>query len=280
MNSKIYKQADSRWGNLPYPTKAYKFASNGCGCCAVTHCVIEIPKYANYTPADVRPYMVAQGFATKGHGTTWDGITKTLEHYGFKVETPNINSSMTSAWNLLNKTGAPKMGILLFRAGQRNGCRWTSGGHYVQFADYRVKDGKHYFYTKDSGGRNHSGWTWGCYETYMRGLLPKIWIITAMPNAPAPAPKPTPSKPAKGTYTGLIPTPTIKKGTKADKVKTLQKFLNWYGGYGLAVDGICGKGTVNAIKKFQKAEGITADGIYGKNTHDKAYAYKKKVNPR
>jgi murein L,D-transpeptidase YcbB/YkuD len=37
---------------------------------------------------------------------------------------------------------------------------------------------------------------------------------------------------------------------------------------------------VNAIKKFQKAEGITADGIYGKNSHDKAYAYKKKVNPR
>lgn len=275
-NSKIYKQADSRWGNLPYPTKAYKFASNGCGCCAVTHCVIEIPKYANYTPADVRPYMVSQGFATKGHGTTWDGITKTLEHYGFKVETPNINSSMTSAWNLLNKTGAPKQGVLLFRAGTRGGVRWTSGGHYVAFLDYKVTNGKHYFYTKDSGGRHHDGWY--CYETTMRGLLPKIWIVTAKPNSPAPAP--TPSKPAKGTYTGLIPTPTIKKGTKADKVKTLQKFLNWYGGYGLVVDGICGKATVNAIKKFQKAEGITADGIYGKNTHDKAYAYKKKVNPR
>ena len=275
MNSKIYRQADSRWGNLPYPTKAYKFASNGCGCCAVTHCVIEIPKYANYTPANIRPYMVGQGFATKGHGTTWDGITKTLEHYGFTVATPNINSSMTPAWNYLNKPGAPKMGVLLFRGGSRGGVRWTNGGHYVAFLDYKVVNGKHYFYTKDSGGRHHDGWY--CYETTMKGLLPKIWIITAKPNTPAP--KPTP-KPAKGTYTGAIPSPTIKKGTKGDKVKALQRFLNWYGGYGLVVDGICGKATVNAIKKFQKAEGLTADGIYGKNTHDKAYAYKKKVNPR
>jgi hypothetical protein len=218
--------------------------------------------------------MVEQGFATKGHGTTWNGITKTLEHYGFKVETPNINSSMTAAWNLLNKTGAPKQGVLLFRGGSRGGVRWTNGGHYVAFLDYRVTNGKHYFYTKDSGGRHHDGWY--CYETTMRGLLPKIWIVTAKPNTPTP--KPTP-KPKKGTYTGTIPTPTIKKGTKGDKVKALQKFLNWYGGYGLVVDGACGKNTVNAIKKFQSAEGIKADGIYGKNSYAKAKAYKK-VNPR
>ena len=278
MNKTIYRQADSRWGNLPYPTKAYKFASNGCGCCSVTHCLIEVDKYKNYTPKDVRPYMVAQGFATKGHGTTWDGITKTLEHYGFKVATPNINSSMTSAWTLLNKKDAPKIGILLFRGGSRNGCRWTNGGHYVMFADYRVENGKHYFYTKDSGGRKHDGWTWGCYETYMKGLLPKIWIITAKPSEPKPAP--TPSKPAKGTYTGVIPTPTVRKGTTGDKARNLQKFLNWYGGYGLAVDGIFGTKSVDALKKFQKAEGSkTCDGIYGTWTQGKAKAYKKQVNP-
>lgn len=279
MQKTIFRQADSRWGNLPYPTSAYKFASNGCGCCSVTHCLIEIPKYAKYTPKDVRPYMVKQGFATKGHGTTWDGITKSLEHYGFKVATPNINSSMKKAWELLNKPNAPRIGILLFRGGQRNGVRWTSGGHYVMFADYKMSGGKHYFYTKDSGGRKHDGWY--CYETYMKGLLPKIWIVTAKPAEPkketTPTPKPTPSR--KGTYTGTIPTPTIKNGTKGDKVKNLQKFLNWYGKYGLAVDGICGSKTVTALKKFQKSEGITADGIYGKNTQAKAKAYKK-VSPR
>ena len=279
MQKTIFRQADSRWGNLPYPTSSYKFASNGCGCCSVTHCVIEIPKYAKYTPKDVRPYMVKQGFATKGHGTTWDGITKSLEHYGFKVSTPNIGSSMTPAWTLLNKKDAPKMGVLLFRAGSRNGVRWTSGGHYVAFLDYKVENGKHYFYTKDSGGRKHDGWY--CYETYMKGLLPKIWVITAKPSEPKPTPTPTP-KPTlsrKGTYTGVIPNPTIKKGSKGSGVGNLQKFLNWYGNYGLKVDNICGNATANAIGKFQAKEGLKADKIYGKLSWGKAKAYKKQVSP-
>ena len=274
MNSKIYRQADSRWGNLPYPTKSYRFASNGCGCCACTHNIIEIPKYANYTPANVRPYMVSQGFATRGHGTTWNGITKTLQHYGFEVAHPDISKGMTSAWNYLNRKDAPKQGVLLFRAGSRNGVRWTSGGHYVAFLDYKVSNGKHYFYTKDSGGRKHDGWY--AYEIYMKGLLPQIWIVTKNPYTPAPTPKPTPSTPKKGTYTGIIPTPTIRRGTKGDKAKNLQKFLNWYGGYGLAVDGIFGPKSVKALKAFQKSEGSkTCDGIYGVWTHSKAKAYKK-----
>ena len=246
MNSKIYRQADSRWGSLPYPTKAYSFAGNGCGCCACTHNIIEIPKYANYTPADVRPYMVGQGFATKGHGTTWDGITKTLQHYGFTVAVPNINSSMTPAWTYLNKPGAPKQGVLLFRGGSRGGVRWTNGGHYVAFLDYRVTNGKHYFYTKDSGGRHHDGWY--CYETTMRGLLPKIWIVTAKPNSPAPTPTPPKPKSYKLTVDG--------KWGKQTTITTQHIF-------GLKEDGICGKATWKAI---QKKVGTTADGVEGKNT--------------
>ena len=45
MNSKIYRQADSRWGSLPYPTKKYSFAGNGCGCCACLHVIIELEKF-------------------------------------------------------------------------------------------------------------------------------------------------------------------------------------------------------------------------------------------
>lgn len=278
MNSTIYRQADSRWGALPYPTKRYKFASNGCGCCACTHNIIEIPKYEKYTPKDVRPYMVKQGFATQGHGTTWAGITKTLEHYGFEVATPNIEKSMKGAWELLNKDGAPRQGVLLFRGGVRNGCRWTNNGHYVAFTDYKMENGKHYFYTKDSGGRKHDGWKWGCYETYMKGLLPKIWIVTTKPDTPKPTPTPTPTPTPKRSYNGTIPTPTIKNGSKGTNVKNLQKFLNWYGGYKLVVDGICGKKTVAALKKFQKKEGLKVDGIYGAKSQAKAKAYKR-VNP-
>lgn len=270
MNSKIYRQADSRWGNLPYPTKSYRFASNGCGCCACTHNIIEIPKYANYTPANVRPYMVGQGFATKGHGTTWNGITKTLQHYGFEVAHPGISSSMTPAWNYLNKSGAPKQGVLLFRAGVKGGVRWTSGGHYVAFLNYKVQNGKHYFYTKDSGGRHHDGWY--CYETTMRGLLPQIWIVTKKPNTPAPAPTPTPAPTRK--YSGNIPAPTLKRNSKGARVEQLQRFLNWYGGYGLAVDGKFGSKTKAALIKFQKANGLAKDGIYGPKTHAKVKTFK------
>ena len=276
MNSKIYRQADSRWGNLPYPTKAYRFASNGCGCCSCTHNIIEIDKYKNYTPADVRPYMVSQGFATKGHGTTWAGITKTLQHYGFEVAHPDIGRSMASAWTILNKSGAPKQGVLLFRKGVKGGVRWTSGGHYVAFLNYKVQNGKHYFYTKDSGGRHHDGWY--CYETTMSGLLPQIWIVTKKPSTPAPTPKPTPKPTPTPTpskkYSGTIPSPTLKFKSKGDRVENLQKFLNWYGGYGLVVDGRFGKLTKNAVKKFQNKNGLKADGIYGPKTYAKAKTFK------
>ena len=269
-NPKIYRQADSRWGSLPYPTKSYRFGSNGCGCCSCLHNIIEIDKYKNWTPKDLRPYMVSQGFATKGHGTTWNGITKTLQHYGFEVAHPSISKGMTPAWNLLNKKDAPKQGVLLFRAGIRNGVRWTSGGHYVAFVDYKVQNGKHYFYTKDSGGRKHDGWY--CYETYMKGLLPQIWIVTKKPNTPAPKPTPAPT-PAK-KYTGVIPTPTLKKGNKGNKVKYLQKFLNWYGSYGLKVDGVFGAKTKAALESFQKKTGLKVDGIYGAKSYAKAKTFK------
>ena len=81
-NDAIYKQFDSRWGNLPYPVLPSTMASSGCGCCAVTHCAIERAKYATYTPKDVQPFM--KQYAERGHGTYWVGITKGLEHYGLK----------------------------------------------------------------------------------------------------------------------------------------------------------------------------------------------------
>ncbi len=173
MRSAIFRQYDTRWGSLGYPTKAYSFADNGCGCCACTHLVIEKDKYKDYTPKTLRKYMVAQGYATYGNGTTWDGITKTLEHYGYDVVKPNISTSMDAAWKELDKGN--RAGILLFSAGSRGGITWTSGGHYVAFTAYKKQNGKHYFYTKDSGGRHNDGWH--CYEDHMKYLLPQIWIV-------------------------------------------------------------------------------------------------------
>ena len=275
MNQKIYRQADSRWGSLPYPTSSYKFASNGCGCCAVTHCAIEIDKYKNYTPADVRKYMVQ--FATKGHGTKWDGITKGLQNYGYNVHW-NQKDSMSDIWKVL-KTSL-KRGVLLMGSSKGGSKKilWTTSGQYICYVDWKYENGDYWIYIKDSGCRTKDGKRdgWFSYKQHLKGDVRQVWICTSLKEQPKPTP--TPSKPAKGTYTGTIPAPTIKKGSKGDKVKYLQKFLNWYGGYGLSVDGKCGSKTVAALKKFQKAEGITADGIYGKNSQAKAKVYKK-VSP-
>lgn len=53
---------------------------------------------------------------------------------------------------------------------------------------------------------------------------------------------------------------TLKKGSRGNEVKILQQALNLY------PDGIFGPLTEEAVKEFQKANGLTADGIVGTKT--------------
>lgn len=256
MSSNIYRQADSRWGSLVYPSRPYTLARSGCGCVSVLHCLLENPKYANYTPATIRPYM--KQYATRGNGTLWKGIKAGLEHYGYTVKDPNISGSMSKAWEELNKGN--RIGVILFRAGTRGGVKWTGGGHYVCFVDYKVKGNKHYFRTKDSSGRKHDGWY--CYETTMKGLMPKIWIAKRKTHD------------VKGKYAGELPTATLKKNVKNKaEVKLWQSFLNATMKAGLAVDGKFGNLTDSWTCQFQYVTGIIEDGRVGKTTIAKAKKY-------
>lgn len=261
MNKNIFRQYDSRWGSLKYPSGGYTMKNSGCGCCAVTHVAIENPKYANYTPADVRKFMVT--YATKGHGTKWVGITKGLENYGYNVHF-NSKDNMTTIFKVLSSS--LKRGVILFgnKKGP-DGTKWADGGHYIGFVDYKIENGKHYFYLKDSGGRKHDKW-W-CYEKSMRGDVKQVWICTSLKEEPKPIPKPT------GKYDGTIPTPTLQSGSTGNDVQLLQKFLNWYGNFGLKLDGDFGDKTLGAVKSFQKASGLTADGIYGIKSQAKAKTF-------
>ena len=69
--------------------------------------------------------------------------------------------------------------------------------------------------------------------------------------------------------------PQLKKGHVDDSVKVLQTILNYLGYNCGTVDGIFGSDTDTAIKKYQKAQGLSADGIVGKDTW-KALIYGKK----
>lgn len=53
---------------------------------------------------------------------------------------------------------------------------------------------------------------------------------------------------------------TLKRGSKGEEVKTLQRKLN------LIADGIFGPITEEAVKAFQKVNGLTVDGIAGPKT--------------
>lgn len=59
----------------------------------------------------------------------------------------------------------------------------------------------------------------------------------------------------------------LKKGSKGDEVKEVQRRLKKWGYYSGSVDGVFGNGTRAAVIAFQKKNGLTADGVVGKATY-------------
>lgn len=262
-----YKQADSRWGKKNYNGSS-SMATAGCGPTSVAMLAYAVDGKTN--PWDVAKYMQKHGYAIRNNGTAWAGIPAAMKAFGLQDVKEVVK--MTDVWNYLSKGYCADF---LFGSGSRGGITWTSSGHYVAVTDYKVKNGKHYLYTRDSGGRNHTGWY--CYETQMRGLIPKVWVGLVPKGKTAPAS--TNTKP-KTKYTGIIPKPTLKKGSKGDSTKNLQKFLNWYHpAWNLKVDGIFGSDTAYAVCGFQDMEGLKDDGIYGEKSYAKANAYKQNTTP-
>lgn len=167
MNPNIYRQADPRWGSLPYPVSSSPVSTDGCGLCAVTHCAIEKDQYKNYTPKDIHSFM--RQYAVTGNGTRWDGIDAGLKKY---VGNCKRFDDMTAFWNELSKGN--RIGVILFRSGSGpDGTVWTSSGHYIAFVGYKLSGGNHWLYMKDSGGRCHDGWF--SYEKSMKNCIQFTW---------------------------------------------------------------------------------------------------------
>ncbi len=296
MNSKIFRQYDGPWAKKPYPTKGCTVSGAGCGLVACTHIAIEQDRYKNWTPENLRPYMLK--YAVAGQGTTWDGITKTLQYLGHKVKYITEATPMKDAFAELNKGN--RIGIILFYGGYSkrykkwyrtpDGTVWTGNGHYMMFGAYKYEDNKHWFYMKDSGGRKHDGWY--SYEKSMKGCVGQMWIVERINpiKATTPTVKPSTTTDGKLVVDGVGGGATVKAmqrflGTTQDGkisgqskacakyypslkaveygkggsvcVRNLQRWL------GITQDGIWGKGTSTAL---QKKIGVTADGIFGKGS--------------
>lgn len=60
--------------------------------------------------------------------------------------------------------------------------------------------------------------------------------------------------------------PTLRRGSNGELVKYVQKYLNDTIGAGLEPDGIFGAKSEDAVKAFQKKNGLTVDGVVGPKT--------------
>ena len=259
-----YKQADSRWGKKNYNGSS-SMATAGCGptACAMIAYGID----GKTTPLDTMKYMQKHGYAIRNNGTAWNGIPACLKAFG--LENVQEVAKMEKVWELMSKG---YVGVFLFRGGSRGGITWTTAGHYIAVTGYKYQNGKHYIYTRDSGGRNHTGWY--AYETTMKGLIPKIWL-GSMPKTVKKSTSALNTSAQK--YTGAMPSKTIKKGSKGEDVVKWQRFLKWIG-YSLKDDGDFGGVTEGFTKDCQKKLGFTGkdvDGIVGTKTIKKAKAYQK-----
>lgn len=68
--------------------------------------------------------------------------------------------------------------------------------------------------------------------------------------------------------TALVQTVAVlRQGSQGNEVKEVQRRLHEWGYYSGAVDGIYGSGTAEAVRAFQKKNGLTADGVVGKATY-------------
>ncbi|MDE7400503.1 MAG: spore cortex-lytic enzyme [Clostridia bacterium] len=65
-----------------------------------------------------------------------------------------------------------------------------------------------------------------------------------------------------------VQTAVLRQGSKGGEVKEVQRRLKQWGYYDGSIDGIYGAKTVEAVKKFQRKNGLTADGIAGKSTYE------------
>lgn len=172
MNKTNYKQYDTRWAKLGYPKKPHYIKDCGCGEVAICNVIIEISKYRNETPKTIQPYC-KQFAAPNGDGTYFAGIPKMMKHYG--LTEVKEHQTMAELWKELKKGDRVAIYLMGPRPGGSKRVHWTSGGHFVCSVGYKVKNGKHYVYVKDSNSTSSSRNGWITYEDNMRNDVSRVW---------------------------------------------------------------------------------------------------------
>lgn len=116
------------------------------------------------------------------------------------------------------------------------------------------------------------GFDYGTVKTKLKERKWSDWYehpFVSYSDHPAPVPAPS-SKEDKI----MITVETLKKGSKGEQVKTVQRLLKELGfkdkdGNSLVIDGSLGGKSEFALKAFQSSKGLTPDGVCGSQTWTK-----------
>ena len=96
---------------------------------------------------------------------------------------------------------------------------------------------------------------------------------------PVPTETPTPEPTEEAAATASASWPTLRRDDTGDNVAQLQEALIKLGYLTGKADGNYGSATVEAVKAFQKANGLTEDGTAGEETQKKLYGGSAKAKP-
>ena len=155
-----YLQSDPQWAWCSYAGGT--MANSGCG---PTACA----DISGETPYTVSVWLTANGYASNGSGTYWEGPTAYLTAKGLHGKQYNYSSLYgTDACNARNRwlsamKAGKSYGILLMGPGM-----FTSGGHFIVIA---AVDENNRCYVLDPATHSRSGWhDWsdfaGCVKVY------------------------------------------------------------------------------------------------------------------
>ena len=105
-----------------------------------------------------------------------------------------------------------------------------------------------------------------------RRLAARVGVVAVALAVPLAAAGCSSSGTASTTTTSVATTTTTLSAAELAKVKAFQIALTALGCYTGAIDGLQGSATVQAIRNFQQAAGLTVDGVFGAATDAKALA--------
>ena len=195
MNKTNFKQYDTRWAKLGYPKKPHYIKDCGCGEVAICNCIIEMEQYEKQTPKTIQPYC-KQYAAPNGDGTYFSGIPAMMKHYG--MTEVKEHETMASLWKELEKGDRVAVYLMGNRKGGSKAVHWTGSAHFVCSVDYKVVNGKHMVYVKDSNSTSPLRNGFISYEENMRGDVSRVWSGKLKANKKTTKPA-TETKPAVKT---------------------------------------------------------------------------------